>query len=84
MNAADLDELRLLVQIDAAKRLATKQIIECSSKHKFASYDQAKHSLSPRLRHLVAVYHCPRCKGYHVGGIANRRLRRLYGERRKK
>lgn len=50
----------------------------CEGKKRFASYSGAEHSMQMTIRHRperdsgaghhLRVYHCPHCRGFHVGG----------------
>ena len=83
MTAEDMAELRLLVQIDAMRRMPRRKLSECLGKHRFDTFDAAMATLKgTRLMHLANVYHCTQCRGYHVGSRMRNRMAKLYGRRR--
>jgi len=78
MKPDDYAELRNLVRYDARRREFTAS--SCSGKHRFESFTQADRTIRRDLRKQARAYHCSDCHGYHVGGVANYRRKRLARE----
>ena len=78
MKPDEYAELRNLVRYDARRREFTAS--SCSGKHRFESFTQADRTIRRDLRKAARAYHCCECGGYHVGGIANFRRKRLARE----
>jgi hypothetical protein len=69
MTGPELAELRYYMTLIRVRK-ETEQV-KCFGKHQFESRAQALATISPRLRGLVHAFHCPKCKGWHIGGQEN-------------
>ena len=69
MTGPELAELRYYMTLIRVKR--EFELTKCYGKHKFESRGQAIRTISPRLQGEVHAFHCPKCKGWHIGGQVN-------------
>ena len=80
MDKGTMDELRRLVHLEEKRR--EFDVTACQGKHKFITFTDAQNTIRPDIRHLVNVYHCTTCKGYHIGNNSGTRKKRLLIKRR--
>lgn len=81
MTPAEMDELRYLVQWyqQQVGRLAflERKKSACEGKDRFATNNQARKAISPRLSRFAHTYQCSICHQWHVGGLRASRDQRI-------
>lgn len=81
MTPEEMDELRHLVnwyqmQISRAA-FAERKAASCQGKDRFATNNQARQAISPRLSRFAHAYQCNICHQWHVGGLRAFRYQRI-------